>query len=213
MYYIYHIPGVKIGCTLYPKKRVKAQGYNIFEILEKHTDKNIAADREIELQKQYGYPVDLVKYNQTNYVQMGKTAGDLAVRRGTIEKARKMGAPIAWKLPRTEEQMQNMHKARNIGAPIAWGLPRTENQLNAIKNAQKIGCVLGGKKQGLIRKEQIRVPIEVYRKSDNSYVGNYQSVSDCARELNLKTSDIFQCLNPNKTQYSTKGYKFIKLNK
>lgn len=198
---------------MYPKKRVKAQGYDVFEILENHIDKNSASDREIELQKQYGYSIDLVKYNQTNYVQMGRTAGALAVSRGTIEKARKMGAPIAWKLPRTEEQMKSMDKARKVGAPIAWNLPRSEKQLNSIKKAQKIGCVLGGKIQGAIRKEQLRVPIAAYRKSDNSYVGEYISVTDCARELNVRSADIFNCLNPNKTQYSTKGYKFIKLNK
>lgn len=62
MYYIYHIPGVKIGCSNQPKERVEKQGYTEFEILESHSDIYIASDREIELQKQYGYKVDKNPY-------------------------------------------------------------------------------------------------------------------------------------------------------
>ena len=63
-YYIYHIPGIKIGCTMYPKHRIiKAQKYNNYEILEIHTDIKIASDREIELQKQYGYKIDTHRYD------------------------------------------------------------------------------------------------------------------------------------------------------
>ena len=62
MYYIYHIPGVKIGCSKNPKKRIRAQGYTDYEILEQHDDPQIAGDREIELQLEYGYGRDAVHY-------------------------------------------------------------------------------------------------------------------------------------------------------
>jgi hypothetical protein len=66
MYYIYHIPTVKIGCTEQPPQdRVKAQGYTNYEVLEEHTDVYIASHREIALQKQYGLPVDKVLYYVT----------------------------------------------------------------------------------------------------------------------------------------------------
>lgn len=65
MYYIYHIPGIKIGCSKNPKRRVKTQGYTEFTILETHTDIQIASEREIELQKEYGYKVDCTLYKQT----------------------------------------------------------------------------------------------------------------------------------------------------
>ena len=55
MYYIYHIPGVKIGCSTEPDKRVKVQGYKEYEIIETHSNINLASTREVELQKQYGY--------------------------------------------------------------------------------------------------------------------------------------------------------------
>ena len=62
-YYIYEIPGVKIGCTWNVKKRVeKQQGYTNYKILEQHTDIIEASRREIELQKQYGYKVDTTPY-------------------------------------------------------------------------------------------------------------------------------------------------------
>lgn len=72
IYYIYHIPTFrhkdgrigKIGCTEEEdaKVRVQNQGYTEYEILETHTDIMVASDREIELQKEYGYPVDKVPY-------------------------------------------------------------------------------------------------------------------------------------------------------
>jgi len=59
MYTIYHIEGVKIGCTkLNPKSRVKQQGYSAFQVLEVHDDIQVASKREIELQIEYGYGRD-----------------------------------------------------------------------------------------------------------------------------------------------------------
>ena len=65
-YYIYHIPGVKIGCTVEPERRVKGnQQYDYYEILETHTCIDTASKREQELQKQYGYRVDTSTYRQS----------------------------------------------------------------------------------------------------------------------------------------------------
>jgi hypothetical protein len=74
MYYIYHIPGIKIGCSVNPKRRVKEQGYKSFEILEEHNDNDIelAAKREIELRNQYGYKEDNVKTDYVQHYQFGK---------------------------------------------------------------------------------------------------------------------------------------------
>ena len=62
MYYLYHIPGKKIGVTRDLNNRVTlVQGYkeNEYEVLEQSDDINYISDREIELQKSYGYKVDL----------------------------------------------------------------------------------------------------------------------------------------------------------
>ena len=64
-YYIYHIPKVKIGCTTNPKRRIEEQGYSKFEILEEHTCIDTASIREQELQKEYGYKVDIAPYKHS----------------------------------------------------------------------------------------------------------------------------------------------------
>jgi hypothetical protein len=62
MYYIYHIPGVKIGCTDNIERRMKHQGFTEWEILETYEDGWVAGDREIELQKEYRLPVEKIHY-------------------------------------------------------------------------------------------------------------------------------------------------------
>ena len=62
-YYIYHITGVKIGCTSQIEKRMSDQGFTEWEILEEHTCIDTVSIREIELQKEYGYPVDKSLYS------------------------------------------------------------------------------------------------------------------------------------------------------
>jgi hypothetical protein len=76
MYYLYHIKGVKIGCSTQPAKRVKRQGYTKYDILETHTDIDVASIREKELQKQYGYKVDTTPYKITRTISSigGKAA-------------------------------------------------------------------------------------------------------------------------------------------
>ncbi len=62
MYYIYHIPGVKIGCSQNIKNRIRQQKFSHYEILEEHTDVFVASEREIQLQKENGYKVDRIPY-------------------------------------------------------------------------------------------------------------------------------------------------------
>jgi len=66
-YIIYHIPGKKIGVTNDLYNRVECQqGYEVgeYEILESSDDIKYISKREIELQKEYGYKVDLIPYNE-----------------------------------------------------------------------------------------------------------------------------------------------------
>ena len=64
-YYLYHIPGKKIGVTRDLISRVvDQQGYSLdeVEVLEQSTDIDYISDRELELQLSYGYRVDRQKY-------------------------------------------------------------------------------------------------------------------------------------------------------
>ena len=74
MYYIYHIPNVKIGVSEEPDNRVKKQGYTDYEILEKHSCIYKVSKREQELQKEYGYPIDTSPYHVSRKY-WGKVAG------------------------------------------------------------------------------------------------------------------------------------------
>ena len=80
MYYLYHIPGKKIGVTSNLNTRVTLiQGYKEgeYEVLESSEDINYISDREIELQKSYGYKVDRRKYselyNKSNNMKINAT--------------------------------------------------------------------------------------------------------------------------------------------
>ena len=66
MFYIYHIPNVKIGCTTNLKERVvNQQGYENYEILYKTNNINKASKKELELQTKYKYKKDNKTYKET----------------------------------------------------------------------------------------------------------------------------------------------------
>ena len=76
MYYLYHIPGKKIGVTRDLNTRVTLmQGYkeNEYEVLEQSDDISYISDREIELQKSYGYKVDLKLYKNLFKMKINAT--------------------------------------------------------------------------------------------------------------------------------------------
>ena len=65
MYYLYHIPGKKIGITRNLNKRVtQQQGYaaDEYEVLLTSDDIDLISAMELELQKSYGYKVDRQSY-------------------------------------------------------------------------------------------------------------------------------------------------------
>jgi NTP pyrophosphatase (non-canonical NTP hydrolase) len=67
MYYIYHVPGKKIGVTRNLKKRVEiAQGYSVgeYEVLEMSNDIHYVSQRERTLQRLHGYKVDRDSYKE-----------------------------------------------------------------------------------------------------------------------------------------------------
>jgi NTP pyrophosphatase (non-canonical NTP hydrolase) len=65
MYYLYHIPGKKIGVTRDLNNRVtRQQGYNAdeYEVLLTSEDIDFISNKEIELQQSYGYKKDRTLY-------------------------------------------------------------------------------------------------------------------------------------------------------
>ena len=75
-YYLYHIPGKKIGVTRNLNSRVtQQQGYgpDEYEVLDQSTDIDYISSREIELQKSYGYRVDHKPYKQLFKMKINAT--------------------------------------------------------------------------------------------------------------------------------------------
>jgi len=69
-YYIYHIPGKKIGVTRDLKHRVEdQQGYgpDEYDIIMKSDNIEYVSEQEIYLQKMYGYRVDETPYNELKF--------------------------------------------------------------------------------------------------------------------------------------------------
>ena len=69
-YYLYHIPGKKVGVTTNLEKRVhKQQGYypGEYEIIETSDDIDFISAGEIIMQKCYGYKVDEVLYSELKF--------------------------------------------------------------------------------------------------------------------------------------------------
>ena len=75
-YYLYHIPGKKIGVTRNLNSRVtQQQGYSPdeYEVLDQSNDIDYISSREIELQKSYGYRVDHKPYKQLFKMKINAT--------------------------------------------------------------------------------------------------------------------------------------------
>lgn len=90
MYYIYHIPGKKIGCTTNLRRRVtEQQGYkeNEYEILLETESIEEASDAETILQKEYGYKKDLRPYKNLFKKKMKKHTSSEATTTFKIPKS------------------------------------------------------------------------------------------------------------------------------
>ena len=78
MYYLYHIPGVKIGVTTNLEERVeRQQGYDKgeYEVIMSTEDIDLISKKEISLQKALGYRVDRQLYkdlHNNNFKQLNK---------------------------------------------------------------------------------------------------------------------------------------------
>ncbi len=75
-HYIYEIFGRKIGATNDVERRMKEQKAKEgeYRIIEEHTNAKICSIREIELQKEYNYPVDRIQYWKTLKMQKKTTS-------------------------------------------------------------------------------------------------------------------------------------------
>ena len=73
MYYLYHIPGEKIGVTTNLEDRVERQQGcypHEYEVIMSTTDIDLISEKERQLQKAFGYRVDMKPYSKLKCNQM-----------------------------------------------------------------------------------------------------------------------------------------------
>lgn len=130
MFYIYHIPQrKKIGVTENIKVRMQKHKWTgFYEILEEHTCEFKVSDREQELQREYGYPVDKRKYHEVRRMQ---------TQEGSIK-----GAYAAHKL-HSDDHYSNMGKASGVARRRF-----TDIQIEYIRAQYKRGKDVFGKRVG-----------------------------------------------------------------
>ena len=124
-YYIYLIQGIKIGCTTDLQKRMADQGFTEWEILwQAEGDYDfgwIAGEKEIELQKLYGYRVDTINY-QVSRMNRPKFDGSQRTYILTSEDRSKGG--------KTNVESGHLDRVRN---PSKGGIQSAKSPLSNLK--------------------------------------------------------------------------------
>jgi hypothetical protein len=186
-YYIYHITGIKIGCSTRPKYRVKQQLYSNFEILEQYTDIYIASDRELELQKKYGYKVDNLPYWKS-YKQSINRRNKLTkeIKTAASKKGGSIGGKTAFK---NKSGLFAMSAEKTKQVKIAGGKASSiVNKINGvgiygISKEQRI-------KNGIEGNKKRAKGVLVFNKVTNEFISEYQSIREAGRKLNIPFQNI-----------------------
>lgn len=175
MYSIYHIKGVKIGCTDNVERRIEQQGFTEYEILETHTDIFEASKREKQLQKEYGYKVDKIPY-YISVERWGANAGRIGGKKAqsTLKKY-KLGVYSKDKTKRLE------------WSSLGWKAIREKYDDKWFSERGKKG---GGNIQS---KLVCSKPILQYDKSNN-FLLKYDSIKDAHRKTGILAESISNCL-------------------
>jgi hypothetical protein len=156
-YYIYHIEGVKIGCTSNPKRRFESKGYKNAVIIEEYNDIDVASKREIELQEYYGYSKDKSTYKETiEFIKKAYT---------------KTKRPIAKEkhIETIEERTIRLYNWHKLMKEKGVGFYNKENSMKA----------------GLVSKDKFSIPVIVYEYPSMKYVNEFTSAKAAGKELGI----------------------------
>jgi hypothetical protein len=192
-YYIYEIPGVKIGCTWNVKRRVeKNQGYTNYIILETHTDIYEASRREIELQKKHGYRVDTKPYWKT--IKMPTTEGSRKAGKKAGKKNKESGhmSNIGKKYGKTNGKINGKIQGKKN---VESGHMARIGKIQGKKNVESGHMTALGKLSRKLTFEQAEQIREKFYKMDGGKMERYDTL---ASEYNVSQSIIWSIIK-NKT--------------
>jgi hypothetical protein len=200
MYHIYRIPDYKhkngligkIGVSEIPSERVEKQGYSNFEILESHTDIIKVSERERELQKQYGYPVDSVPY-YISRAQWGSKAGKVGGKKCKDEKIGFLSD--SWDKTKNGKwavESGHLQRISSLGGKKAIIKLKELNKKNQY-----------WKKANSVSVQKSKKTVLQYTK-DGQFVKEWESVAVASRTLNIPTNGMY-CTANNKPKYKSAG--------
>jgi len=182
VYYIYEIWGKKIGCAENLERRMREQ--NVFDgrynVLEVHTDIMLASQREIELQKQYGYSVDKIPY----YVM----CNNIITSRDKINQKARV-AKVDWKAAQEKRLANTDFKTRTANTDYKKKVANTDYKARDAKIDWKARTA----------KIDWESNAEKHKKSINQYslegtfIKNWDSAVDAGKELNVQSNGIGMC--------------------
>jgi hypothetical protein len=172
-YYVYHIPGVKVGCSKTPAKRVRSQGYTKYEIIETYSDRATASKRERELQLQYGYEVDKNSYEELYTKGILRPEARAAGEKTRIEK---FGSPAGTMIT-PENRKKGLLKAQ------ATLIARYGSITALLQKPEAIA-----KRANAMKKSVLQLDL------NNNLIKEWSSAMDAARELGIRQGCIANCL-------------------
>lgn len=194
-HYIYEIFGKKIGATNDVKRRMQEQGIKDgeYRVIEEHSNAKTTSIREMELQKEYGYKVDNLPYWKTLKMQKKATtpqARNKAVA-NTDYKARdakidwkSRDAKIDWKAARIKGAANTDYKVARAKAVANTDYKARDAKIDWKARTAKIDWVANAEKH--------KKSINQYS-LEGTFIKNWDSAVDAARELNLYSSGIGMC--------------------
>lgn len=173
MYTIYHVPGIKVGCSIEPDKRVKAQGYDSYEVIEVLFTIEEASEREIYWQNKLGYPVDKETYKGFSKTWSGP------IREKAIKSFKKNGGlakVIAiWS---TKEVIQKRIRACKEKCSVEEWTRRLNNPITKAKSR----ATQNAKRPGILQYDK-----------QGSFIREWPGGAEVAKETGYKSCQISRC--------------------
>jgi len=168
-HYIYEIFGRKIGATNDVERRMKQQGAKEgeYRIIEEHTNAKTCSIREIELQKEFNYPVDKIQYWKT------------------LKWSKKSQTPQAQKKRVANTDYKAISKKIDYKARTA----NTNYKARTIKTDYKTRTA---NMDWVAKAEKCKKPINQYDLEGN-FIKRWDSITDAAIKLNAQIASIGKC--------------------
>jgi len=207
-HYIYEIFGKKIGATNDIKKRMYQQNIKEgeYRVIEEHSSAKTASIREMELQKEYGYPIDRIPYWKTLKNQKKSTTPQAIAKKVANTDYKASRAKIDWnkKVANTDYKAmvaKTDYKARTDNtdySKIDYKASRAKIDWKAAMEKRK------GKVDYTLYSERMSKAIEQYDLEGN-FIKQWKSATEAKNELGYKSScTISACLTGK--QKKAQGY-------